>query len=315
MFNRILVPLDGSPLAEQVLPYVKILAKGLNAPVKLLRAVSPAGEELADPAHQHYPHQVDENIRQQALDYLRSAGAALSSLGVPISYETPLESPAAAIINEAEKEPGTLVAMSTHGRSGIARWVVGSVTGKVLHATTSPLLVIRPTGEQPSSDDIQLKTALVPLDGSELAEQSLPYVAALAKALDLDIQLCRVTPSAEEYSVYFEYQPVGSGANVYSGPYEEFSRAADASAMSYLHDVRQKLHRQRVWSVEETLLRGRPASAIVDAAHAIPGSLVIMTTHGRSGIGRWLLGSVTDRVVRESGVPVLVVRSSHESSA
>jgi nucleotide-binding universal stress UspA family protein len=310
MINRILVPLDGSTLAEQVLPYVRILAKGLGTPIELFRSVRPQGEGLADPAHGLYAHQIGANLRDQAMDYLRPIGSSFSDLDVPISYEVQLGDPAVGVIGRADQESGTLVAMCTHGRSGLARWMLGSVTGKVLNATESPLLIIRPQSDQRPAGEIELKTAIVPLDGSDLAEQSLPYVAALAKGLDLDVKLCRVNPSAEEYSVYFEYHPVGGGANVYSGPYEEFAREADASAMSYLHDVRQKLHRQRVWSVEETLLRGRAAGAIVDAAHETPGSLVIMTTHGRSGIGRWLLGSVTDRVVRDSGVPVLVVRNT-----
>ena len=82
--------------------------------------------------------------------------------------------------------------------------------------------------------------------------------------------------------------------------------------MEYLHEVKVHLHRQGVWLVEERLLRGHPAATIADLAREIPGSLVAMTTHGRSGMGRWILGSVADRVIRHSGAPVLVVRSSEQ---
>jgi nucleotide-binding universal stress UspA family protein len=140
----------------------------------------------------------------------------------------------------------------------------------------------------------------------------LPHVATLAKALDLEVKLVRVHPSVEEYSRYFERQQIGSTATVYSGPYEVFSREADAQAMEYLHEVKMQLHHERVWLVEESLLRGHPAATIVDLARETPGSLVAMTTHGRSGIGRSLLGSVADRVIRHSGVPALVVRSSEQ---
>jgi nucleotide-binding universal stress UspA family protein len=304
MYGKILVPLDGSALAEQVLPYVRPLAKALVAGIELLRTIPPAGLELADPN--------STNSQDQALDYLRSISASLNDLGVSISCTVHQGDPAPWITSEAEKEPGTLIAMSTHGRSGVARWLLGSVTDKVLHATTTPLLIVRSTEPPNPMSEVQLKTVIVPLDGSVLAEQVLPHVATLAKALDLEVKLVRVHPSVEEYSRYFERQQIGSTATVYSGPYEVFSREADAQAMEYLHEVKMQLHHERVWSVEESLLRGHPAATIVDLARETPGSLVAMTTHGRSGIGRWLLGSVADRVIRHSGVPILVVRSSEQ---
>jgi nucleotide-binding universal stress UspA family protein len=304
MYSKILVPLDGSALAEQVLPYVRPLAKALVTSIELLRTTPPAGQELADPS--------SANSQDQALDYLRSISASLNDLGVSISYIVRQGDPASWIISEAEQEPGTLIAMSTHGRSGVARWLLGSVTDKVLHATTTPLLIVRSSEPPNPMSEVQLKTVIVPLDGSVLAEQVLPHVVTLAKALDLAVQLVRVHPSVEEYSRYFERQQIGSTATVYSGPYEVFSREVDAQAMEYLHEVRMQLHHERVRSVEESLLRGHPAATIVDLARETPGSLVAMTTHGRSGIGRWLLGSVADRVIRHSGVPALVVRSSEQ---
>jgi nucleotide-binding universal stress UspA family protein len=304
MYDKILVPLDGSALAEQVLPYMKPLAKALVASIELLRIIPPAGLELADPS--------STNPQDQALDYLRSISASLNDLGVSISSIVRQGSPASWIISEAEQEPGTLIAMSTHGRSGVARWLLGSVTDKVLLATTTPLLIVRPSEPPNPVSEVQLKTVIVPLDGSVLAEQVLLHVATLAKALDLAVKLVQVHPSVEEYSRYFERQQIGSAATVYSGPYEVFSREADAQAMEYLHEVKMQLHHEGVWLVEESLLRGHPAATIVDLARETPGSLVAMTTHGRSGMGRWLLGSVAERVIRHSGVPVLVVRSSEQ---
>ena len=312
MYDKILVPLDGSALAEQVLPYVRPLAKALVASIELLRTIPPVGLELAGPPPGPYPHRSGANLQDQALDYLRSISGSLNDLGVSISYIVRQGDPASWIIGEAEKEPGTLIAMSTHGRSGVARWLLGSVTDKVLHATTTPLLIVRSSEPPNPVSEVQLKTMIVPLDGSVLAEQVLLHVAILAKVLDLEVKLVRVHPSVEEYSRYFERQQIGSAATVYSGPYEVFSREADARAMEYLHEVKVHLHRQGVWLVEERLLRGHPAATIADLAREIPGSLVAMTTHGRSGMGRWILGSVADRVIRHSGVLVLVVRASEQ---
>jgi nucleotide-binding universal stress UspA family protein len=306
MYDKILVPLDGSALAEQVLPYVRPLAKALVASIELLRTIPAAGLELADPS--------STNSQDQALDYLRSISASLNGLGVSISSVVRQGSPASWIINEAEQEPGTLIAMATHGRSGVARWLLGSVTDKVFYASTTPLLIVRSSEPPNPISEAQLKTVIVPLDGSVLAEQVLPHVATLAKALDLAVKLVRVHPSVEEYSRYFERQQMGSAATVYSGPYEVFSKEADAQAMEYLHEVKMQLHHEGVWSVEESLLRGHPAATVVDLARETPGSLVAMSSHERSGIGRWLLGSVTDRVVRHSPAPVLVIRPEEELS-
>jgi nucleotide-binding universal stress UspA family protein len=118
------------------------------------------------------------------------------------------------------------------------------------------------------------------LDGSPLAEESLSHVIDLARTMNLKVILVRVESDGEEVS------------------------------KNYLHSIRDRLSDEGVASVEKRVLHGHPAVNIVDLAHNTAKSLVTMTTHGRSGLGRWVLGSVTDRVVRHSGDPVLVIRSS-----
>jgi nucleotide-binding universal stress UspA family protein len=312
MYQRILVPLDGSPLAEQVLPYVRILGKALQAPIELLRTFGLVPAELADPVHGRHLDQLVASFRNEAQDSLDRAQASLQGLGVPVSTSVYEGEPASYIVREAEREPGTLIAMCTHGRSGITRWVMGSVTDKVLHATTNPLLIVRATSQGNSSTDVKLSTVIVPVDGSSLAEQSLPHVVALARGLHLKVMLVRVTGSAEEYYQYSAYQRAGTipGLGTGARSIEEFSREADARAIEYLHRVRGKLLQERVSSVEERLLHGQPAGAIVDLARETQDNLIAMTTHGHSGLERWVLGSVTDRVVRHSGDPVLVIHAA-----
>jgi nucleotide-binding universal stress UspA family protein len=233
--------------------------------------------------------------------------------GLSVSSTVCEGSPAPAIASEAVKEPDTLIAMTTHGRSGIGRWLLGSVTDKVLRATTNPLLVVRAYDQENPPEAVQLQSIIVPLDGSLLAEQVLPHAASLARALKLRVLLVRANPSLGEYHKYVEHYPLDSSSTI-SRMYEEFFREEDARAMEYLHRVKEKLNQRRVFSVEERLLKGHAAEAIVELARETPHSLVAMTTHGRSGIGRWLLGSVTDRVVRHSRDPVLVVRATEEVS-
>ena len=277
MYKRILVPLDGSKLAEQVLPHVRSLATAFGLDLDLLSTFGPS-HTYSGPNPSSYPHQVEDNFRAQSLDYLHSIKSSMVDLGVPISCTVRLGEPASWIVSEAERDPNTLIAMSTHGRSGMTRWVLGSVADKVLHGTMVPLLLLRSQDEEPPTKEASLASVIVPLDGSSLAEQVLPHVVALAQAPRLSVTLVRVSSHHEE-----------------------------AEARDYLLKVAGKLHQQGVSSLKEVVLNGHPATAIVDIARDIPNNLVTMTTHGHSGIGRWILGSVTDRIVRQSGSPVLVV--------
>ena len=194
---------------------------------------------------------------------------------------------------------------------------MGSVTSKILTATTMPLLVLR-TG---SLDHLALRETLerviVPLDGSEAAEAVLPSAAALAKTIDLEVVLVRVTPSGGDYLRYMEYHhelgPGSTLARVYEGPFKEYSKESEAKAMEYLRKITADLEGQGVKKVQQKLLHGDAAEAISAEAADMEHNLVAMTTHGRSGIDRWVLGSVADKVVRECGDPVLLVRSQQQN--
>ena len=281
MYSRILVPLDGSPLAEKVLPYARVLAKGFAAHVELINVFSPAPEGLADPAHGRYPHQIDANLRAEGLDYLHRVTPSVSCVGVEVSCTVKAGDPELWIVEEAEKGPDTLIAMSTHGRSGAARLMLGSVTDKILHSTSAPVLVIRPRDGETPVPEAELKHVIVPLDGSPLAEQVLPHVVSLAKALGLTVTLLRVATHRQ------------------NGP-----------LVHYLEEVAEKLRGEGLPSVKSRTIGDHPAETIVAVARETPHSMVAMTTHGRSGIRRAVLGSVTDHVVRHCGEPVLVVRAA-----
>jgi nucleotide-binding universal stress UspA family protein len=197
--------------------------------------------------------------------------------------------------------------MSTHGRTGITRWTMGSVTDKVLHADTTPLLVIRAQeqadGAAPVALPAVLDEVILPLDGSTLAEGIMPYLLPLVIGLDLKVTLLRITAPPEDYYRYMDY-PVGD--------YDNLVRDVDALALDYLKEVNRKFKAQGVTKVEERLFHGHAANAIIELAEKTPNNLVALATHGRSGMGRWLLGSVADRVVQHSGDPVLIIRASED---
>jgi nucleotide-binding universal stress UspA family protein len=306
MYERILVPLDGSPLAEQVLPYVRLLAQKLGAPVDLVRVFDRVPPGMADPQHHLYLDQVALSLRNEAEDYLNGVAADLQKDGITASVSVHegdhASHVASSIVAEAEKEPGTLLAMCTHGRSGLGRWVMGSISDKVMHATTEPLLLVRARKEDEFSPQVSLQTLIVPLDGSDLAEEIVPHAVSLARALALKVLLVAVTPP-----VYASLMAEGAA---YGAPTPELPAEPDAATIEYLARVAEGLRGEGIASVEEKPLYGPPAEVILDMALSTPDSLVAMTTHGRSGLGRWLLGSVAERVVRYSGGPVLLHRAA-----
>ncbi len=210
--------------------------------------------------------------------------------------------PEEVIIDKAARDKETLIGMATRGRSGIHRWLMGSVAEKVLRGATNPLLLVRGNEEGKSDGKATLKSIVVPLDGSKRAETVLPPAMDLAKKLSLAIVLTRA------------YQIPLSAS--YAGAESPYIPNSDAllnlvreEAGAYLEAKVNELHQNGVEKVSSILLVGSGADEIIDLARSTPDNLIAMCTHGRSGVERWVLGSVTEKVVRHSGDPVLVVRA------
>ena len=162
------------------------------------------------------------------------------------------------------------------------------------------MLLVRPTGETPVDEKpYPLKNIIVPMDGSRAAQAVLPYVQEMAKTLKLEVVLIQVI-SAE---TTVQFTPMGP--DTWAIPTDVLQRI-DLVASGYLAGVGKELEREGI-SVRWDVLRGAAAHSIVEFARETPGSMVAMTTHGRSGLRRWVLGSVADQVVRASGEPVLVI--------
>jgi nucleotide-binding universal stress UspA family protein len=206
---------------------------------------------------------------------------------------------AVAIVEEAARGGYDLIAMTTHGRSGIDRWSFGSVADKVLHATSIPVLLVRPSKDRDESglDAVTLRRLVVPLDGSPLAEASIPYALELAQRLDLEVNLVQVVryPLVTEFDVQVQ-ELVRETAEAYLVEQEGLVKARGARA-------------------SHQLLQGSPGAEISDAARAEPGTVIVMSSHGRSGLGRWLLGSIAEKVVRSSVAPVLIIRPAVDAKS
>lgn len=283
----VLVPLDGSLAAEAVLPYVEMVASRTGATVHLLTVVreeeqaSRVGETFA------YLERKAEEFRAHSLSCLT---------------ETTGGDEAQVILAEAEKKGADLIAMSSHGRSGLMRWVLGSVAAKVVHGTSRPLLLVRARGpgEGPPT---HIDRILVPLDGSELSLSVLPYVEEMAATLGASLIL------------YNAVLPL----NIYPGTELTPARVGGiiddllAQGQSFLAQVALEIEARgkvKGWSV---VTIGFPVDEIVRVAQEVNAGLVAMATHGRSGVNRWVMGSVADGVVRRSSLPCLLVRPEQAS--
>lgn len=283
MYSKILVPLDGSSLAEQILPYARFWAEAYGIPVELMRVEDPdIWRPLPSP------------------DYIKE----ISTLYLPPSQKTQsveqVGKPAEMIIERAKTDPACLIAMATHGLSGIRRWLLGSVASKVAHTTTNPLLIIRPVEGQNPARRIELNTVVVPLDGSALAEKILPHVVTLARKMNLEVHLVRV------YALPADAYVVGDG--VFMQAVTQQRETMQSEAESYLDGKTQALRAEGLDRVVSTAIQGDPAGEIIDLGCNTPKNLIAMSSHGSSGVGRWLLGSVTERVIHHSRDPVLVIR-------
>ena len=289
MYRRMLVTLDGSELSEVVLPYVRGLVGRLGLDVVLLHVYKSEESELT-PMHRAYIERKAEVIRGQ----VKKAETGPGKKGVEVCGELASGYPAEEILRYADENSIDLILMATHGRSGLKRWAIGSVVDKVLRASKVPVWLVPARCPQDVTYDMWPKrTILVPLDGSEMAEAVLPHVEALAEQSGVelvDVVLLRVADSPVMSDHYFSNIPETRG-----------------EIEKYLARVEERLQKAGL-SVQSRVLTGEPAEQIVDYANASPFSLVVMSTHARSGLSRWVLGSVATKLVSEISGPILLVR-------
>ena len=297
MVTKILVPLDGSAVAEQVLPYVRTLAGGLKVPVELMGVVDMAqlDSHIAAEKGRYLDTLIEDSVRCSR-EYLK--GVAQTFPGANASFAVEKGGAAEVIIAKAGADNETLITMATHGRSGIDRWLLGSVAEKVLRGSANPLLLVRAKAEAKAAGGATLKSIVVPLDGSELAESVLPAVFEMAKKLNIEIVLFRACNVP--YSVF-------GGVREHIAIVDELLGGIKAEARAYLEKKTEELKKQGA-KVSYVLEQGASADQIISLGRKTPDNLIAMCTHGWSGVKGWVLGSITETVVRHSGDPVLVIR-------
>jgi nucleotide-binding universal stress UspA family protein len=302
MTTRILVPLDGSSLAEQALPCGVTLARGLPAELVLLRAIwiPPDIAEMLDESTPELNAIVGQ-LEAEANGYLGKLVEQLREAGLSARSVVRRGPAAETILDYTDQVNVDQIVMATHGYSGVKRWTHGSVAERVLQAVRAPLLLVR-VGERDLASDWQqparCSRILVPLDGSAVAEQILPTVASVAQAMNGELILFQV--------------PIAHVTGWMTGewylPIQGALDTAEEDAQAYLSTVAGRLKEQEVDVAIATSV-GSVADCIIEYAQANHIDLIAMCTHGRTGMARWALGSMADKVLRAGGTPILLVRA------
>ena len=327
MFKRILVPLDGSERAERALPVAARLARISGGSIVLLRAVtSPidfAWYAMESPVSMQEGMEADI---ARATDYLASVAGSSELAGIEIKTEVLPGAPALCIFPVVRAFQADLIVMCSHGYTGRTRWILGSVSQKVARHSPVPVLVLREDGSVPmnlhlvcgqgeQTDGIRPVRVLVPLDGSSFAETALVPAAHLSAALSAPAQGALHLAQVLRLPALYEY-----GQN---DRLAEMKQRGMREAQAYLSTVERKLREGDLAKFNLSVTSS--VSIDPDVAGTLigiaeigedmqeveeypPCDLIAMATHGRGGLQRWMLGSVTERVLDSTKLPLLIVR-------
>ncbi|AEM56978.1 universal stress protein [Haloarcula hispanica N601] len=281
MFDRILVPTDGSPGSERAFEVAATLASTHDAAVHVLSVVDEHGP--TDDWDYDGDSPAEAFIESQA-DHVDTEGLSVTTaVREGVVHD--------AVLDYGDENEIDLIVMGTHGRTGVRRFLLGSVTEKVVRLADVPVLSVKADAEPGtvSFDDI-----LLPTDGSSGAEAAIEPTGALASATDATVHLVSVVDTRS--------LGIDVGSSVIVDELE--SVATDA-----VGDASDRLSGMGVETVETAITHGVPYRAILDAIEEADADLVVIGTHGRTGIDRYLLGSVAEKLVRTSPVPVMTVRA------
>ena len=287
MYQTVIVPLDGSELAEEVLPHVVELIRGRDCRVYLL-SVTPMMRRMAPPVVDLHPNSEErQRVERELEEYLQKMAERLKADAAEVEVEVAVRfgRPADKVLAFADDVGADLIAMTTHGRSGIRDWIFGSVADRILRGATCPVLLVR-------AGQAQLRTTyrriLVPLDGSELAEQIVPYVKALIRPNHTRVFLVSVltTGLGDRTVTLLTSYPPGLQLSATA------LRYAEVEMQRYLRSVAAVL-RDHGAIVNIGVRQGAPAYEILTYAAEVEADLIGMTTHGLSGLSRWVYGNTS----------------------
>jgi nucleotide-binding universal stress UspA family protein len=309
MYKRILVPLDGSELAEVVLPYAKELAGRLDLELDLLY-VCASYETDSQLMCRAYLERASETVQKRSREVQKKTGASLEKKAVRVQSELVTGHPAEKILDYAEENGIDLILMATHGRSGVRRWALGSTVDKVLRKSRVPVWLVRANiPEEIVHDEWPKRTILVPLDGSKFAESVLPHVEALTKQRGAELVKVVLLRVYEEPFITADYPETDWAEHV-----EKIRDRFQREIREYLAAVKERLAGAGL-NVTTELLRGNPAGEIIKYARDNHPNLIVMATHGSSGLSLWEYGNIAEKILHGVSSPIFLVRPQLKASS
>jgi nucleotide-binding universal stress UspA family protein len=294
MFEKILVPLDGSNQAERVIPYAGELAAKLGSEALLVSVVDPVHTD-----EEHLRRSYLEQVSIRMRDRCRAYGLQECRVETRILPGKPADE----ILKFAEESDAGLIAVTNRGSTDNASRSLGGITAKIIRSATRPVLLVRTAAtEAARSRKNLIERILVPLDGSKTGEAAIPYVTALAKAAGAEVVLFQAVEHVRQVTGYFTILPESIQAT---------EEGLQAEAVAYLKRAEEVFMAQQI-KTSVVVVWGAGAEQIIDYSEANNIDLIAMSSHGESGISRWVFGSVTDKVIHAGNTPLLVVRAAGE---
>ncbi len=311
MFTRILVPLDGSLRAETALTVAARIARAGNGHVVLVQALSVPSEYLAPMAPVNINTTLLEAEQQETEAYLTGIAESPTFAGIQVETSVLVGPAAPLLIEEIMRKQADLVVMCSHGRTGFTRWMLGSVAQQLTRHASVPVVVLRDQGPSlaPHPDQGAPLRVLVPVDGSDASEAATGPAAWLAAAL--------AAPQQPELHLFYVVNAFESEAR------QQPESMAAAGAKAYLAKLAERLVAQHpsvrvTWSAAVDQDVAEIIITTAEKGETEPGpafDLVVMATHGRTGFARWAMGSVTERVLWSTRIPLLIVRPKQAATS
>ena len=296
MFKHILVPLDGSKLAEAAIPVAASLARTLNAPVTLLHILE---QDAPQEVHK------DRHITQadEASAYLEKVAKRAFPVEVKVDlhvHTAAVKDVSGSIVEHAMMEfQPDLIVMCTHGRSGVRELLYGSIAQQVVAQGMTPLLLVKPGVNAPST--FKLEKILVPLDSGPIHDDSLPVTQELARAYKSSIHLITVIPTFSTVT--------GEAVAASSLLPATTSALLDISVENAAEDLQEHLDelKKAGFRVTAEVARGDPVTEIVNISEKLHADLIVLTTHRKAGAAAFWARSVAPNVARRAHIPILLI--------
>ncbi len=301
MIRRVLIPLDGSELAEQVVPHLLRFAAPDRTELLLMTAISSSIFSLLHDNIKSFTSEQMAMLKKNngACGQVYAVMQQLNETGFSVTSQFLSGVPAECILRVAEKTYVDLIAMSTHGRTGLGLALLGSVADEVVRNARPPLFLT--PAKAVVKPDLKTRIIILPLDGTPLAETAISVACQFAQNANAVIHMVRVVELSKDTKDESTTKQASTNPNYVR------EQPIIQQATCYLERIQLRLQLAGIVS-QYQVAEGEPADSIIRTAHAENADLIVMSTHGRAGVERMVYGSVVKKVIRHAIWPLLLMR-------